>query len=247
MSPSPSSSPAIILVRPQLGENIGACARVMCNFNLSDLRIIAPRDGWPNDKAIDMAKSAKHIIEQATIYNTVEEALGDIHFLYATTVRPRYMVKPVYTPKKAIEDIYSHTNNKSAILFGPERSGLSNDEIALANAIITVPVGSEYDSLNLAQAVAIIAYEYFVYRQDYTKEHLPLGNTQLANRKEIALLLGHLEEELDKSGFFYVKAKREHMSRNIRNLFARTTLTEQDVRTLRGIIRSLIGATKNSD
>lgn len=238
MSSTPLSS-AIILARPQLGENIGACARVMCNFNLSDLRIIAPRDGWPNEKALDMAKSAKHIIEKATIYETLEEALSDIEFLYATTVRPRYMVKPVYTPRKAIDEIYKHAHHKSAILFGPERSGLSNDEIALANAIITVPVGSEYDSLNLAQAVAIMAYEHFMIAQNAPHDHMPLGNTHFASRKDIAHLLNHLEEELDNSGFFFVPQKREHMRRNIRNLFARTHLTDQDVRTLRGIIRSL--------
>ena len=231
--------PAIILVRPQLGENIGACARIMCNFNVEDLRIVSPRDGWPNEKALEMAKHASHIIEHATIYDTLQDALHDIHLLYATTVRPRYMVKPVMTPKKAIETIYAHPDTKSALLFGPERSGLSNDEITLANAIITIPVGSQYASLNLAQAVAILTYEYFAFTTSSSDDTLPLGISQLATRSELAGLLEHLEKALDQTGFFYVPEKREHMVRNIRNIFSRSPLTDQDIRTLHGIIRSL--------
>lgn len=234
-----SPPPAIILMRPQLGENIGACARIMCNFEMEDLRIISPRDGWPNPKAVDMAKHAAHIIEQAKIYDTLPEALHDIEHLYATTVRPRYMVKPVYAPKKAVEEIYSHPDHRSAFLFGPENSGLSNEEITLATAILTIPVGKKYASLNLAQAVAILTYEYFAHPCTYTNQQLPLGTSKIATRKELADMLTHLELALDRTDFFHVPEKREHMLRNIQNLFARIPLTDQDIRTLHGIIRSL--------
>ncbi len=232
--------PAIILVRPQLGENIGACARVMCNFSLSDLRIISPRDGWPNQFAIDMAKSGKHILENAKIFNNLEEALSDIYYLYATTIRPRDMIKPIYSPRKAIAQIYANTHHKSAIVFGPERTGLTNQEIALANSIISIPVSPDYESLNLAQATAILCYEYFNFLTHYPDQQIELGDTKPASLNEITMLFSHLEGELSKTDFLKIPEKREKMLVNIKNLFTRSWLSQQDVRTLRGIIKALV-------
>ena len=155
--------PTIILVAPQLGENIGSAARVMLNFGCKDLRIVNPRDGWPNPKAVDMSKGAKQVIYDAKIFNSLADACHDIKYLYATTARPRDMVKKVFTPKKCVQKIVeaSKSGDKSAIMFGPERTGLNNDYITLADAIVSIPVSDEYASLNLAQAVSVLCYEHF--------------------------------------------------------------------------------------
>lgn len=233
--------PAIILVEPQMGENIGAAARVMLNFGLKDLRIVNPRDGWPNPKAIDMAKGAISVLESAKIYNCITNAIDDIHYVYATTARPREMVKPVISARKCGEDMFLafKSAQQSALLFGRERSGLTNDEISYADAITIIPVFHEYTSLNIAQAVSILSYEWFVAQDSSPDYEVDFGNAAPAPKADIVRFFEHLEFELDNNGFFKTNTIRPKMVRNIRNMFVRAALTDQDVRTLRGIISSL--------
>lgn len=227
-----------------MGENIGAAARVMLNFGITDLRLVNPRDGWPNPKAEDMAKSAKQVLDNAQVFSSLADASHDIHRLYATTARPRDMVKTVVTPRKCAEEIRIHEQNgeKCAIIFGPEQSGLDNEDIALSDKIVTIPVSPLYTSLNLAQASSLLCYEYFTSGDQTPPEKLELGKYGLASKQEIAKMLEHLEGELDRTEFFKAKNKRPGMVKNIRNMFIRANLTEQDVRTLRGIIKSLTNA-----
>jgi len=196
--------PTIILVRPQMGENIGAAARVMMNFGCKNLRIVAPRDGWPNTKAIDMAVHAAPILEKAKIFDTLEDAIGDMNHVAVTTVRDRDMEKTVLTPREYIAK--SHPK-KSAIIFGPERSGLTNDEIALADEIISIPVADDLKSLNLAQAVAVVCYEVFGGKisRKVTQKNPP------AEKAELLHMFKHLEEELQKSG------RKTHFQHQIRD------------------------------
>jgi len=236
------NKPAIILVSPQLGENIGAAARVMLNFGIDDLRLVTPRDGWPNPKAVDMAKGAKKVIENARVFESLADATFDINHLYATTARTRDMIKPTLTAKKTAQDIISHSNSgeRSAIMFGPERTGLENEHITLAEAITYIPVAPEYTSLNLAQAVSITCYEWFSAGDDTPEQIVDIGNLKQASKEELAHLFKHLESELDNTDFFKLPDKRPKMVNNIRNIFSRANLTDQEVRTLRGIIRSLV-------
>jgi tRNA/rRNA methyltransferase len=205
----------------------------MMNFGFSELRIVAPRDGWPNQKALDMAVGAAGILEGAGIYDTLEEAIHDIKHLAVTTARSRDMVKPSATPKEFVANI---TNLKSAIAFGPERSGLTNDEVALADLIINIPVAEQLKSLNLAQAVAIVCYEVFVSTPSAV---IPAQAGILATKQETIGMFHHLEEELEKSGFFLAPEKKPGMIRNIRNMLTKAKFTPQEIRTMRGIIRSL--------
>ncbi len=244
--------PVIILADPQLGENIGTSARAMANFGLDELRIIRPRDGWPNDYAYKAASGADWVIEGAAVFEGDEDALEDLHYVYAATARPRDMVKPVITPEQAGEDMRTRISNgqKVGILFGRERAGLSNDQISLADMIITAPVNPAFASLNLGQAVLLVAYEWFK-RGEFTlgdgrrelgphdAPGLKMPGTWPATKKELVGFFEHLETELDASGFLLPIEKRPAMVRNIRNMFQRTAPTEQDVRTLRGIVSSL--------
>lgn len=237
-----ANDPAIILVRPQIGENIGAAARVMLNFGLTDLRIIAPRDGWPNEKATNMAKKAVSVIENAKIYDNLTDACHDITKLYATSARQRYMIKPEFSAKHCIEDIINFgESNKSAIMFGQENNGLSNEDINLADAIVTIDVAPIYSSINLAQAVAIICYECYINnnKQNIEDSKTRLGNAKLANKQELAGLMKHLSEELDQTNFFQEASKHKKMLININNIFARANLTDQEIRTLHGVISAL--------
>lgn len=233
---------AIILIEPQMGENIGATARSMLNFGLTDLRIVNPRDGWPNPKAVDMAKGAKEVIHNARIFSSLSEAAYDIHKIYATTARPRDMVKPVLSPEECGNAIHSNIRKgeKSAIMFGPERCGLDNDDITLAAAITIIPVSEIYPSLNIAQAVSVMSYEYFKAGLKAENDITDQKKSNAASAEDIANFFQHLEEELDNKDFFRVADKRPRMVRNIRNIFMRADLTDQDVRTLRGIIGSLV-------
>lgn len=233
----PLPSPVIILVEPQLGENIGATARVMQNFGLNELRIVNPRDGWPNAQAEAMAVGAIEIVKQAKVTATLEEALADIQHVYAASARQRYMVKPVLTSHEWGAD--SQLRGRSALMFGPERTGLTNDHIALANHIVTIPVNPAFASLNLAQSVAILAYEWFS-----AQENLPMLDTTpdippAATHNEIMGLFTHLETALERHNFFKTEDKKPGMINSIRNIFKRMVLTSQDIKTLRGIIRSL--------
>jgi tRNA/rRNA methyltransferase len=249
------TAPAVILVRPQLGENIGFAARAMANFGLRDLRLVAPRDGWPNDKARAAAAVAGVIVEEAKVYETVDAALHDLNFVLATTARPREMVKAVLSPESAGRELRRRRDSaeRTGVLFGPERSGLDNDTIALADAILTAPVSPGFASLSLPQAVLLFGYEWLKAESAApplgratefdgpVTEGIAFPDTRPATRAELLGLFDHLESELDRTGFLYPPEKRPSMVRAIRNMFHRMTATEQDVRTWRGIVASLSG------
>lgn len=239
--------PVIVLVEPQLGENIGATARAMLNFGLTDLRLVAPRDGWPNERAIANAAGADRVLERAEVFSDLPSAIADCQFLLATTARARDMVKPVLTPATGIEEARRQlaSGHRVGFLFGPERAGLINDHVAAANAILTIPANPGFTSLNLAQAVLLLGYEWFQQTRGPAfappaEPPVPLDEGQRpATQAELTDFFDHLERELIASGFLFPEAKRPRMIRNIRNIFARMTLRDQDVRTLRGMIRSL--------
>ena len=252
--------PAIVLVRPQLGENIGFAARAMANFGLTDLRLVAPRDGWPNNKAHAAAAGAAFLIDQAKIYTSIEDAVGELNFVLAATARPREMVKTVLAPESAARELRrrGRAAERSGILFGPERSGLDNDDIALADAILTAPVNPEFASLSLPQAVLLFGYEWLKAEQAPSlgrattfdgpaKEGIAFPDTRPATRTELFALFEHLEAELDRSGFLRPPEKRPSMTRNIRNMFHRMGVTDQDVRTWRGIVAALARIPKKRD
>jgi len=230
-------APAIILCEPQLGENIGAVARAMLNCGLTDLRLVNPRDGWPSDSARAAAAGADLVIDGARLYDTTEAAIADRTFVLATTARARDLSKLSLSPGEAAGRL---TAGGAAILFGRERSGLTNDQVALADAILTFPLNPDFTSLNLAQAVLLVGWEW---RRATTAppppETMPAVSPP-ATRGEAVHLMHHLERELDAAGFFFPPEKRAHMVRNLRNLLARARLTQQDVRTLHGVIASLV-------
>jgi tRNA/rRNA methyltransferase len=234
-------APAIILSAPQLGENIGAAARAMANFGLSDLRLVAPRDGWPNEKATAMAAGAAHITEGARVFGTLREAVGELNLVFATTARERGVTKEVLTPGEAARRLRAAAAKGQAtgIVFGNERAGLDNDEISLADAVITVPTAA-FASLNLGQAVLVCLYEWFRAGDTTpptTIEHGPLHRKP--TREELFQLFDHLERELIASGFLFPPDKQAHMIRAIRATIHRARLTYQEVQTLRGMIVAL--------
>ncbi len=234
------TTPAIILCRPQLGENIGAAARAMKNFGLTDLRLVAPRDGWPNEKAAAMAVTAKDVLDEAKLYDDLPEALADLHLVYATTARDRGITKEIITPTEAALRLRAvPSGEKVGILFGNERAGLENDDVSLADAVITIPT-AEFASLNLGQAVLLCCYEWFRVEDDTPAsrvEHSPLHRKP--TREELFQLFDHLEGELTRTGFLFPPDKREHMQRAIRATIHRAQLTYQEVQTLRGMIVAL--------
>jgi tRNA/rRNA methyltransferase len=241
--PSVAGGPAIILVNPQLGENIGTATRAMFNCGLTDLRLVAPRDGWPSDKARSAASGADTVLDQARLFDTVEAAIGDLRHVYATTARDRDMVKRVVTPRQAAAELRAHIGEGRAcgILFGPERAGLVNDHVVLADTVISVPLNPAFSSLNLAQAVLIVGYEWFTAGDATPPADLPTGDSEPASKTSLISLFEHLEEALDRSGFLRHAEKRPSMVRNLRNLLQRAQCTEQEVRTLHGVITSLAG------
>ena len=238
-----SNNIAIILVHPQMGENIGAAARAMANFGLTDLRIIAPRDGWPNKKAIDMASGAFEHMPEPQIFETFEDAVSDINKLYATTARARDMVKPVYDPDGAIGDglgVLAQDSTKIGFVFGPERTGLENAELSRCHAIINVPTSPDFSSLNLAQCVLLICYAISRSGPDDNAPTLPTGDSHPVTQDKMDEFLSRLESELDEAGFFKSDAPRPSMVRNIRNIFMRGDLSDQEVKTLHGVITALV-------
>ena len=233
--------PAFILVRPQMGENIGAAARAMLNFGLERMRIVDPRDGWPNPKANAMASGAGRVLDMAGIFPDVPRAIADCDFVFATTARPRELVKPVVTPERAMQMLreMGAAGKKVGILFGPERAGLENDDVALANAIITVPVNPEFPSLNLGQCALLVAYEWGRQQSDVAPEVMMLARTEFANREEVEKLGDHFEERLDAAGFFFPPTKAAGMRLNLRNMWARLNLTRAEVQTFHGMLRQI--------
>lgn len=234
---STSSAPVFILVEPQMGENIGAACRVMGNFGITELRIVNPRDGWPNPAAITMATGSP-VLENARVFDTLEEAVADCQLLYASTAQPRNMVKPVFTAREGMAAIRGHVEagQRVGVLFGAEKSGLPNAAIMVSNAIITLPVDRSFSSLNLAMAVGVFAHEWQA-GEPAPAEFQPLEDR--ATAQELHSFYNHLEDELDRAGFFYPPEKTPVMMQNLINIFARGGLTQQEVRTLRGVIKAL--------
>ena len=234
-------SPAIILCEPQLGQNIGTTARAMANFGLWDLRLVNPRDGWPNEEAIAAASKAEQVLERVRVFPTTEAAVADLTLVYATTARRRDLQKPVFGPEEASQRVISHiaTGGGAGLLFGRERWGLYNEEVAISDAIVTLPVEAAFASLNIAQAVLIMAYEWR--RQtDLGKELLFSGTeAEPATKEQLVGLFEHLEETLERSGFFTAPDKKPTVIHNLRAMLSRGTLSAQEVRTLRGVISSI--------
>ena len=234
--------PAFVLVRPQMGENIGAASRAMWNFGLDRMRLVAPRDGWPNPAAVAMSSGAGRLLDEAGLYDTTAEAVGDCSYVFATTARSRGLTKPVVSPERAMamagEKIAG--GEKVAVLFGPERAGLENDDIARANAIISVPVNPEFASLNLAQCVLLTAYEWRRASAEIDHERVELAGAEWASAIEIDKLAEHYEDRLDQAGFYYPPEKAEGMKIVLRNLWSRMRMTRSDVQMLHGIMRQMV-------
>lgn len=237
----PVQAPFTILVEPQLGENIGAAARAMWNFGLGAVRLVAPRDGWPNPKAVAMASGAGGVLDDARVFATTAEAVADLNFVYATTARPREMAKTVMTPEGAMAHARELIagGSRVGVLFGRERTGLENADVVRANAVVSVPVNPAFPSLNLAQCVLLMAYEWRR-QMDATPGEVPAtGRWQPAEAGDVERMLDHLVAELEAARFFWPEEKRASMEANLRNLFHRAPLTDQDVRTLWGVVRAL--------
>lgn len=236
-----TGGPVIILVEPQLGENIGMVARAMANFGLSELRLVNPRDGWPSEKARAVASKADHVIDGVKVYDTLEEAIADLNRLMATTARQRDMLKPVLAPDIAAQLIKSRmdVNEKVGILFGRERWGLENDEVALADEIITFPVNPAFASLNIAQAVLLMSYEWMRTYVEEGETRFSAPDNIPASKESLVSLLTHLESALDEAKYFYPPEKRERMTVNLRNIFTHAGLQEQEVQSLHGVIAAL--------
>ncbi len=239
----PLTPPDIILIKPQMGENIGACARAMLNCGLDKLTLVNPRDGWPSESASANSAGALDIMPSPTVFDGTQDALTDYHYVYATTARLRDMTKPVLTPKAAIEDMMARIGEgqKIGVLFGGERAGLDNDDIALAHAIVTVPLNPEFSSLNLAQSVLLIAYEWARALDDTESRQLPQRDSAPATHEEVYGLVDRLEQELDAHNFFRSEGLKPTILRNLKNMFGRADMTEQEVRTFHGVISALIG------
>ena len=242
-SPGQPSAPAIILVGTQLGENIGTVARAMLNFGLTDLRLVAPRSGWHIDRAIKASAGAEKLIENRRLFDNLAQASADLGYLVATTARLRDMVKPILTPQSVAQKLRSHAadkNVKTGIVFGPERSGLENEDISLADIICRVPLNPDFSSLNLAQAVLIMGYEWFCAGDTTTDMPPPMPHTRLATRDEMNVMFAHFEAALEAAGFLAPPEKAPAMARNLRNMLHRAELSEQDIRTFRGVINALL-------
>ena len=245
--PSLARGPVVVLVRPQLAVNIGMSARAMANFGLHDLRLVAPREGWPRtgqrrEECYNAAAGAGHLLDAARTYASVAEAIGDLHFTFAATARERGQAKPVLTPSAAMTETVPRIagGERHGVLFGPERTGLDNDEVALADAILTFPVNPSYGSLNLAQAVLLVGYEWFRHTSGDAPPFAIPERSPPALRQSLLVFLDNLEAKLDERGFFRPVSKKPVMQRNLRNIFHRRGLTEQDLRTLWGAVVRLV-------
>ena len=231
------SSPTIVLVRPQLGENIGKAARAMLNFGLTDLRLVRPRDGWPNPSAGPAASGADIVLEKARVFDSVAEAVADCAFVYATTVRKRGLVTTIVTPEQAAREIHRQPG-PSAILFGAERSGLETEDVAIAQKIVTVPINPEFGSLNLAQAVILIAYEWSKH------QHLAVPTEgepaePRATQEQLDGLIGQLDEALDQAGYYFPPDRTPATRLTMRSILTKAGWSNREVQALRGMIRAL--------
>ena len=241
--------PAVILVEPQLGENIGMVARAMLNCGLDDLRLVNPRDGWPSAAAESAASGAVVVLEKASLYDSTHAAIADLQRVFAASARPRGLVKPVVTPRQAAAEMRTAMAEGSVtgLLFGPERAGLTNDDIALADAVIAVSLNPAFASLNLAQAVLIVGYEWFQAGIDVPPREMPLAGSRLATKAELINFFERFEQALDVSGFLRPPEKRPSMVRNLRDIFTRADLSEQEVRSLHGVISALVNPYRENE
>lgn len=239
--PREQLQPAFVLIRPQMGENIGAAARGMWNFGLDRMRVIAPRDGWPNQKAVAMASGAGRLLDEAQVFDGTAGAIADCDYVYATTARPRGLTKLVLTPEAAMQDARRRIGEgqKVAVMFGPERAGMENDDIARANAIISVPVNPAFPSLNLAQCVLLTGYEWQREAVETDASRVDAAGDWAA-QIEVEKLSDHYEERLQEAGFFYPEHKAENMKMNLRNMWSRMPMTRADVQMLHGMIRQMV-------
>lgn len=234
--------PAFVLVRPQMGENVGASARSMLNFGLETMRVVAPRDGWPNERAVALASGAGRVLDGARLFATTAEAVADCTMVFATTARDRDLTKPVYAPEAALAEAQARgaRGERVAILFGPERTGLENDDVALANAIVTVPTDPAFPSLNLAQCVLLMGYEWRRATDAPAPRTEAMAGTDWATHAETEALAAHFEERLGEAGFFFPEGKAPAMKRHLRNLWSRMPLTRADVQTFHGMMRQMV-------
>lgn len=238
-----SFPPSVVLVEPQLGENIGTACRAMANFGLADLRLVSPRDGWPNERAIAAASRADHVLNAVQVFDTFEGALSDFNYVLATTARARDFAKPVLGPEEAVAEILTRTarGEKVGILFGRERVGLHNEEIAVSDAILTYPIDPRFASLNIAQAVLLIAYEW---RRQASGAAIPFTGVEAgppATKEALNGLFEQLEQALEDADYFKSESFRPVMVRTLKNMFTRVSLSGQDVQILRGVIAALEG------
>lgn len=233
--------PVFILVRPQLAENVGTAARAMMNCAIPEMRLVDPDEDPLCSRAIAASSGADEILRNAKVFKTVEEAVADLQKVYATTGRPRDMIKPVFTGQGMAKDIQAQQSHgvKCGVMFGPERTGLENEDVAYADAIVNIPLNPKHCSLNLAQAVLLTGYEIFRLTDSTAEECLPTPNTVPADKTELEHLFSHLEDELEQVGYFRSPEKKTRMMRNLRSIFLRANLTSQDVRTLHGVITDL--------
>ncbi|WP_432816886.1 RNA methyltransferase [Sulfitobacter sp. JB4-11] len=234
--------PAFVLVRPQMGENIGAAARAMWNFALDRMVLVAPRDGWPNPSAVAMASGAGRLLDEARLAADLPEALGDADFVFATTARERDLTKPVFDPQAAMVEAAARiaAGQRVSVLFGPERAGLENEDIARANAIISVPVNPVFASLNLAQCVLLVGYEWQRVRAEITAERMAMAGTDWASGAEVEHLAQHYEDRMQEAGFFFPAHKAASMKLNLRNMWSRMPMTRADVQMLHGMMRQMV-------
>ena len=234
-----ADGPVVVLVNPQMGENIGAAARAMANFGLAELRLVDPRDGWPNPVATANAAKATHVIEGVTVHETLQGALADVHFALATTARRRGLLKPVRGPTEAARDLrHRHTGGqRTAIVFGRERWGLETEEIVLCDEIVTFPVNPAFASLNIGQAVLLMAYEWMMSGEI----ELPISEPPSipATKADMNRLYDALEAALDRAGYFFPEEKRPRLVENVRVIFQKAALSEQEIHALRGMIVAL--------
>ena len=228
--------PIVVLVQPQLGQNIGKAARAMLNFGLTEMRLVAPRDGWPNPDAGPAASGADLVLERAQVYETTAEAIADCGLVFASTVRKRDIVTPVVGPEEMAQAIHS-SQARSAILFGPERSGLATEDVVLASHIVTVPINPEFGSLNLAQAVILLAYEWS--RSAALVQPTAFEVEPRAPQAELDGLIEHLEEYLSKVGYYHPPERTQATRHTIRTIFTKPGWSSREVKAMRGMIRAI--------
>jgi tRNA/rRNA methyltransferase len=234
--------PVFVLVRPQLGQNIGKAARAMLNFGLTEMRLVAPRDGWPNPDAGPAASGADVVLEQAKLFDSVADAVADCSLVFASTVRRRDLVMPVLGPEQMADRIAASAE-RSAILFGPERSGLETEDVALASAIVTVPINPQFGSLNLAQAVILLAYEWS--RRSELAQPPAKDLEPPAPHGELDGLIRQLNEELDAKGYFHPPSRTQATKNTLRTIFTKTGWSSREVKAIRGVIRALVGPARH--